>query len=101
METLSINSSHADKSARTSCLTTILRLCGVLALIAGVVGGAIVYFYFFALSPTPKGEFSPIGFILGLAVAFQGLLTFALCSVVAQTADGLAALRYELLSRGD
>jgi hypothetical protein len=73
-------------------------VCGWVELIAGVIGGVVVYLYNWAIMPGINAPLPSNPFVIGLSVAviFQGFLAFALCNVIAGIADNLAALRNDV-----
>jgi len=78
-----------------SGFSSALRVCGVIDLIAGIIGGLIIW----SNAPPSYAGSSGLYFGLAVAVAFQGFFFFVLFNVIAEIAESLRAILHKLPER--
>ena len=90
----------SDASGYASSYASALRVCGWVALVAGIIGFLLV------LRSIPERPLdgrapsaAPQYLAVALAVAFQGAFAFVLCRVIAEIAEDVKLIRQETFRR--
>jgi hypothetical protein len=89
------SSPNSSSEASGLSFAGVLKACGVIDLIAGVIGG----FYIWSNAPSSYSPSYSYYIGLALAVGFQGVVLFALFNVIAEIAESLRAILHKLPER--
>ncbi len=93
-ETITESAQSKGTISQTSSFSTALRICGMIDLIAGIIGGIAVW----DNAPTSYKGGSGFYMEFALGLAFQGLVFFVLFNVIADMADDLRTIRRNQLA---